>query len=502
MKFIPDLCAQRAMLTPDAPAFADPLGERVWSFADIERRVGRGAVFLRSLGIAEGDRIAVLCHNNVPFFELLFACARAKAILVPLNWRQTPAELAPIIEDSGAKLMFFDGPTADLASKVTAAARLPSRTLTEWDAVCDQPGEPMAPTPWETDAPWYLLYTSGTTGKPKAVIQTAGMALANMVNVQTATGIGPDTKSLNFLPLFHTAGINLHTLPVFIVGGVSQVLPKFDADLVLSLVQQGRITVFFGVPAIYQAISLHPAFDRTDFSAVKHWGCGGAPISAALIQTFLERGVTICNGMGMTETGPTVFFMDRAHAPTKIGSVGKPQLLAEVRLVGADGVDGADGELWFRGPGITPGYFNNPMATDAAFAPGGWLKSGDIARRDADGYYTIVDRIKDMYISGGENVYPAEVEHVLQAHPAVLEAAVVGVSDEKWGEVGHAAVILRPGQTVDPATLQQHARAALATYKVPKHVTIVTDFPRTAAGKVQKHHLRAALTEPQKPESA
>jgi fatty-acyl-CoA synthase len=221
-----------------------------------------------------------------------------------------------------------------------------------------------------------------------------------------------------------------------------------------------------------------------------------------LIQTFLERGVTICNGMGMTETGPTVFFMDRAQAPTKIGSVGKPQLLAEVRLVGADGVDGDDGELWFRGPGITPGYFNNPMATEAAFAPGGWLKSGDIARRDADGYYTIVDRIKDMYISGGENVYPAEVEHVLQAHPAVLEAAVVGVSDEKWGEVGHAAVILRPGQTADPADLQQHARAALATYKVPKHVTIVTDFPRTAAGKVQKHHLRAALTEPQKPESA
>lgn len=502
MKFIPDLCAQRAMLTPDAPAFADPLGGRVWSFAEIERRVGYGAAFLRSLGIVEGDRIAVLCHNNVPFFELLFACARAKAILVPLNWRQTPAELAPIIDDSGAKLMFFDGPTADLASKVAAAARLPARTLADWDSACAQSGETIAPSPWETDAPWYLLYTSGTTGKPKAVIQTAGMALANMINVQTATGIGPDTKSLNFLPLFHTAGINLHTLPVFIVGGLSQVLPKFDVDIVLSLVQQGRITVFFGVPAIYQAISLHPAFERTDFSAVKHWGCGGAPISAALIQTFLERGVTICNGMGMTETGPTVFFMDRAQAPTKIGSVGKPQLLAEVRLVGANGVDGDDGELWFRGPGITPGYFNNPMATEAAFAPGGWLKSGDIARRDADGYYTIVDRIKDMYISGGENVYPAEVEHVLQAHPAVLEAAVVGVSDEKWGEVGHAAVILRPGQSADPAILQQHARAALATYKVPKHVTIVTDFPRTAAGKVQKHHLRAALTEPQKPESA
>ncbi len=504
MKRIPDLCAQRAMLTPDAPAFADPLGGRVWSFGEIERRVGRGAALLRTLGITEGDRIAVLCHNSVAFFELLFACARAKVILVPLNWRQTPAELTPVLEDSGAKLLIHDAPTADLASKLAAAGRLPARTLADWDAQCGQPGDSMPPTEWETDAPWYLLYTSGTTGKPKAVIQTAGMALANMINVQTATGIGPETKSLNFLPLFHTAGINLHTLPVFFVGGLSQVLPKFDVDLVLSLIQQGGITVFFGVPAIYQAISLHPAFENTDFSAVKHWGCGGAPISAALIQTFLARGVTICNGMGMTETGPTVFFMDRAHAPTKIGSVGKPQLLSEVRLVGADGLDvpdGEDGELWFRGPGITPGYFNNPMASEGAFAPGRWLKSGDVARRDADGYFTIVDRIKDMYISGGENVYPAEVEHVLQAHPAVLEAAVVGVADEKWGEVGHAAVILRPGQSTEPGLLQHYARSLLATYKVPKHVTIVTDFPRTAAGKVQKHHLRAALTAPQPSES-
>lgn len=505
MKFIPDLCAQRAMLTPDASAFADPLTGRIWSFAEVEARVGRGAAFLRTIGIGEGDRVAVLCHNSVAFFELLFACARAKAILVPLNWRQTPAELAPILEDSGAKLMFYDAATADLATKVAAAARLATRTLSEWEQIGAQPGQAMRPTLWQTDAPWYLLYTSGTTGKPKAVIQTAGMALANMINVQTATGIGPSTKALNFLPLFHTAGINLHTLPVFIVGGLSQVLPKFEVDLVLPLVQKGEITIFFGVPAIYQAISLHPDFEQTDFSAVKHWGCGGAPISAALIQTFLERGVTICNGMGMTETGPTVFFMDPAQATTKIGSVGKPQILAEVRLVGSQGEDvrpGEDGELWFRGPGITPGYFNNPMATEGAFAPGGWLKSGDIARCDTDGYFTIVDRIKDMYISGGENVYPAEVEHVLQAHPAVLEAAVVGVSDEKWGEVGHAAVILRPGQSADPAELQQHARAVLATYKVPRYVTIVADFPRTAAGKVQKHHLRAALTEPQTPESA
>ncbi|MFY8107208.1 MAG: acyl-CoA synthetase [Elstera sp.] len=505
MKFVPDLCHQRAKMSPDAPAFIDPQQHRAWSFAEVDRRVGRGAAWLLAAGVQEGDRVAVLCYNSVAFFELLFAAARAKLILVPLNWRQTPAELRPILADCAPSLLFHDAANADLAAAVTDGTGIPTHSFTAWDAACASSGTPLSPTPWESDRPWYLLYTSGTTGKPKAVIQTVSMALANMINVQIPTGMGPETRALNFMPLFHTAGINLYTLPVFLVGGVSQVLPKFDVETVLELMQQGAVTVFFAVPAIYRAISLHPQFETIDFSSVKSWGCGGAPISASLIEIFLKRGITICNGMGMTETGPTIFFMDRAHAPLKIGAVGKPQLLAEVCLMGPDGrpvPDGADGELWFRGPGITPGYYNNPTATQDAFAPGGWLKSGDIGRCDSDGYYTIVDRIKDMYISGGENVYPAEVEALLQRHPAVLEAAVVGVPDAQWGEVGHAAVILRPGHSASPEQLQQYARAALAPYKVPKRILLLTDFPRTAAGKVQKHLLRAVLTEPHTPESA
>jgi fatty-acyl-CoA synthase len=288
-------------------------------------------------------------------------------------------------------------------------------------------------------------------------------------------------------------------MPAFIAGAASRVIAKFDAGVVLDLVAAGKLTIFFGVPAVYQAISLHPAFAATDFSRVRHWGCGGAPLPEALIRTFLARGVAICNGMGMTETGPTVFLVDPPNAARKIGSVGKPQLLAEVRIVDADGRDaapGEQGELWFRGPAVTPGYFEDPEATRKAFAPGGWLRSGDVGRRDADGYYFIVDRIKDMYISGGENVYPAEVEIVLHAHPAVLEAAVLGVPDERWGEVGHAVIRLRPGMQVDAEALRAHARAHLAAYKVPKHVTIVDDFPRTAAGKVQKHLLRAMIVKP------
>ncbi|MDP3546132.1 MAG: long-chain fatty acid--CoA ligase [Phreatobacter sp.] len=496
MKTIPDLCSRRAGLSPDAIAFEEIATGRTLTYAAMDEAVGRGASFLAEQGLEPGDRLAVLCHNGATFFELLFACARAGIILVPLNWRQPPAELKPIIADCAAKLLLADEATQDLAGELTDV--LPIMSFADYEAGRSAtPAASAAPSPWETDRVWYLLYTSGTTGKPKAVIQTPGMALANAVNIQQATGLGAGDDTLNFLPLFHTAGINLHALPVFIAGGTSRIIPKFDPDVVIDLIGRGRLSLFFGVPAIYQAISLHPAFGTTDFSRVRHWGCGGAPISEPLLRAFLARGVTICNGMGMTETGPTVFLMEPSKAVEKIGSVGKPQLLAEVRLVDFQDKDvapGEAGELLFRGPGITPGYYNNPEATVRAFAPGGWLRSGDVGRQDEDGCYYVVDRIKDMFISGGENVYPAEVEIALHAHPAVLEVAVLGVPDETWGEVGHAAILLRPGLTATVDDIRAHARARLAGYKVPKYITIVADFPRTAAGKIQKHVLRSLVS--------
>ncbi len=496
MKTIPDLCRRRAGLSPDAIAFEEIATGRTLTFAAMDEAVGRGASFLAEQGLEPGDRLAVLCHNGATFFELLFACARAGIILVPLNWRQPPAELKPILADCAAKLLLADEATQDLAGELTDV--LPVMSFADYETGRSAtPAASAAPSPWETDRVWYLLYTSGTTGKPKAVIQTPGMALANAINIQQATGLGAGDDTLNFLPLFHTAGINLHALPVFIAGGTSRIIPKFDPDVVIDLIGQGRLSLFFGVPAIYQAISLHPAFGTTDFSRVRHWGCGGAPISEPLLRAFLARGVTICNGMGMTETGPTVFLMEPSKAVEKIGSVGKPQLLAEVRLVDFQDKDvapGEAGELLFRGPSITPGYYNNPEATTRAFAPGGWLRSGDVGRQDEDGCYYVVDRIKDMFISGGENVYPAEVEIALHAHPAVLEAAVLGVPDETWGEVGHAAILLRPGLTTTVDDIRAHARARLAGYKVPKHITIVADFPRTAAGKIQKHVLRSLVS--------
>ncbi len=497
MRTIPDLAHQRALLTPDATAFRDVASGQTWTFEDVDQLAERLAVMLESRGLVEGDRVAVLCHNTPMFFALLFAAAKAALILVPLNWRQTASELRPILADCGARLLLHDEATSSLAEVVAREAGI--ERLTFYD--CEKRAQRATPradrgTTWPTDRVWYLLYTSGTTGKPKAVVQTPGMALANAINVQQATGIGPEDGTVNYLPLFHTAGINLHALPVFIAGGTSHVLEKFDVDPVIELIEGGAISVFFGVPAIYQAISLHPRFGALDLDRVRHWGSGGASLPDNLTRTFLAKGAVICNGMGMTETGPCAFLMDRMHATDKIGSVGKPQIMTEVRLVDASGNvvrDGASGEIQFRGPNIAPGYFNNPQATAAAF-DGDWLKSGDVGRRDADGYYYIVDRIKDMYISGGENVYPAEVEAVLHAHPAILEAAVIGVADAKWGEVGHAHILIRPDHALDQAEVHAWSRARLAAYKVPQHITFVDAFPRTAAGKIQKHVLRRATS--------
>lgn len=498
MQLVPDLARKRAELSPDKIAFVEEATGRRLTFRAFNARADRFAEALGRLGVQAGERIAVMCHNGATFFEILMGCAKAGVILVPLNWRQTPAELAPIVADCGASLLFHDEATADLAAALAQAAPLRPVSFAAYEALlAESSGAPAGAAAWPTGRVWYLLYTSGTTGRPKAVIQTVGMALANAVNVQQAVSLTEADSTVNFLPLFHTAGINLHTLPVHLAGGTVHILPKFDVDAVMRLIESGRITLFFAVPAIYQALSLHPAFATTDFSRLRNCGCGGAPLSDTLIRAFLAKGVAVCNGMGMTETGPTVFIMDPAHAARKIGSVGKPQILADVRLVDADGndvPDGERGELLFRGPAVTPGYFNNPEATAAAFTADGWLRSGDVGRRDADGYYFIVDRIKDMYISGGENVYPAEVEAVLADHPAVLEAAVVGVADERWGETGHAVVRLRPGHAASADELRRYAREKLAAYKVPRHITLTDDFPRTAAGKVQKHVLRTLVS--------
>ncbi|PVA06766.1 AMP-binding protein [Thalassorhabdomicrobium marinisediminis] len=487
---VPDMAMRRADIAPDALAFHDHASGRDWSFAEVNAAADGIARGLTECGLTEGDRLAILCLNRVEFFLTLFACQKTGVLLCPLNWRQPAPELIDTLAPLTPKAILYDAGHADTAAEVARAVGGAALAIETVVAGWITQGGPPLHDAVPATRPWYLLFSSGTTGRPKAVIQTARMAWANAVNIGQATGMTGADRSVNFLPLFHTAGINLYTLPLFLNGGTSTILPKFEPATLLDLIRKGAVTQFFGVPAIYQAFSILDGIDATDWSGVR-CGCGGAPLAEPLIRFFAVRGVDVLNGMGMTETGPTVFLMDPAHASAKIGSVGKAQVLTEVRLAGVAAGTPGEGELHMRGPNITPGYYDNPEETAAAFTKDGWLVTGDVARRDADGYYYIIDRIKDMYISGGENVYPAEVERVLCSHPAILEVAVIGVPDEKWGECGAAFVLLRPGETLDAAALMAWCRERLAAYKVPAHVRLVEEFPRTAAGKIRKPDLKA-----------
>jgi len=505
---LPDLTAKRAEIDGDKIALVDLATGTDISYAALEERASRMAEFLRDeWGVERGTRVATLAHNRTETVELLFACAKLHAVLVPLNWRLAVPELEYILTDADAVGLINDEANAIAAAELRARVtgeRGPLRSLAFGDSTLDceaaydtvlaqASGRQIVHEPRDEAELWYLMYTSGTTGNPKGVLQTAGMALVNYLNIGTAARITADDVFLSVLPQFHTGGWNLFALPMLFVGGTTLLPRTFDPAECLGLLQD-RVSVFFGVPTIYQMLADHPDFTTTDLSNVRSWSSGGAALPVPLLKRMDAAGIQVRQGMGMTETGPTVFLLDEDHAISKAGSVGMPQPFVDVRIVDEQGHDvprGDRGELVIRGPGVTPGYWRLPEATQAAFEDG-WLHSGDIARQDEDGYFYIVDRAKDMYISGGENVYPAEVEAVLLRYPGVAGAAVVGVPDDRWGEVGRAIIEASPGAAIDSAELIDFSREHLARYKVPQHIDVIDELPRNASGKIQKHLLGTA----------
>jgi len=502
MTLATDLLAKQALMHPRRTALVDVTSGRELSYAALNGRASALAHGLRGrLGLAPGARVALLARNGAEFFELLFACAKAELILVPLNWRLAVPELSFVMEDCRASVLFYESAFGEQARALGERAPELSGICLGTSEAGDERvyeslvegGSPDFEMPErQLEDAWYVLYTSGTTGRPKGVVQTFGMALFNYLNIGVPLDLTSRDTTLNVLPFFHTGGINLLSLPTLMVGGTCMLISAFDAGQVLDLLEK-RATVFFGVPAMYQMLRDHPAFAGSDLRGVRAWACGGAPMPHSVLREYAEHGVPIRQGFGMTETGPTVFLMDEQRVMEKIGSVGLPQQYVQVRVVDADGNDlqtDAVGELWVKGPAVTPGYWHQPEKTAEAFTADGWLRTGDLARRDADGYYYIVDRSKDMFISGGENVYPAEVENVLYTHPDVAEVAVIGVPDARWGEVGLAVVVPRPGSDPDPDGLRRHCQGRLARYKIPARFEFAEALPRNAGGKVVKPQLR------------
>ncbi|HEY5662954.1 MAG TPA: long-chain fatty acid--CoA ligase [Ilumatobacter sp.] len=497
-----DWIAHHANQRPGKEAVRDLGSSRSFTYAQLDRRVDAMAAYLTSLGIGRGDRVAVLAHNGVEFFDVQFACARTGSICVLLNWRLTVTELEYILNDSSPKLMVHDASFADAAEELQRRCAIGALLAIDGGAASSAYEQTVAAFDGETcehavlthDDVITIMYTSGTTGLPKGAMITHGMNFWNCINLGIPAGIGLDTVHLNVLPLFHTGGLNCYCNPVLHAGGTVVVLKTFDPGETLRVLGDPAhgITHFFAVPAPYQFMMQHPDFADTDLSRVRAAGVGGAPCALAILEAWMGRGVPLTQGFGMTETSPACIFLDPGDALRKIGSTGKALLHTEFRIVDDDGDDVAPdeiGELWVAGPNITPGYWNRPDATESAFA-GRWLKTGDAARIDDEGFVYIVDRWKDMYISGGENVYPAEVENVLYQLPQVAEAAIIGVPNERWGEVGLAVIALKPGATIDRATVVEHCVSRLARFKIPNDIAIVDALPRNATGKVLKRELR------------
>ncbi len=498
-----DWIARHAERTPNNLALVDAHTGRELTYAEFNARANRLAhFFMHTLGLNRGDRVSILAGNSSDYYEALMASGKTGVILNTLNWRLTAAELDYILRDAAPRALLyepeFSDKVAQLRENLPVEAFIcmgPEAPSGEWiyEAALeagDPAGIELPPLAYADT--WAILYTSGTTGHPKGAQVTFGNFFYNAVGMGAAIDLTSEDINLNVLPAFHAGGLGLYAGPIFHAGGTLVVMRAFDPAQLLHLIEKWRVSVILLVPSIYLVLSQFPDFEKYDLSSVRSWGSGGSTLPPSLVKTFAEKGIIIQQGFGMTETGPTVFMIDRENAVRKAGSVGKPVLHTDVRIVDRSGNllgQGEVGELCIRGGNVTSGYWKRPDATAEAIVDG-WLHSGDAAKFDAEGFYYIVDRWKDMFISGGENVYPAEVENVIYQHPAVAEAAVIGVPHPKWQEVGRAIVVVKPGNTLTEAEIIAHCEGKLARFKIPKSVVFVESLPRTAAGKVLKRELR------------
>ena len=504
-----DILGERARLNPDKTALVLlDSGERL-SYRELDQRAVRCArAWRETLGLDKGDRVGLLAHNRGEYVEAFFAAGKSGVVLVTMGTRLTAHELKHIVSDSGMRALIYDGAFAET---VTALREMVE--VEHWIAL-DEPlaaadrayGELTAgvdPAGFERERcgpedTYCLLYTSGTTGAPKGVVFPHRQVSWNGYNTVASWQLTEEDVSPIFTPLYHAGGLMAFLTPLFTIGGTIVLHGGFDVSEIWRTIEAERCTVVLGVPTIWKMLMDAPEFETVDLSHVRAFYSGGAPLPHYIIEAYQRRGVVFKQGFGMTEVGVNCFSMTAEESRRKIGSIGKPLMFTEVRLVDGEGVEvGTDevGEIWFRGPHVSRGYWNNPEATAAALDEDGWFHSGDLARRDAEGFFYVAGREKDMIISGGVNIYPAEIEAALLLHPDVADAAVVAVPDEQWGEVGVAFLVALEGREIDREAITAHLAERLAKFKIPKRFELIDELPRTAYGKVVKGELRDRLLE-------
>lgn len=502
--YIGDYLARRETYSPDKLAFIDAGKDPEWrlTYRQANQRANKLANLLATFDVGKGDRVAILARDGVEHLDVFFACSKLGAIHTALNWRLHWQELLDIFRNTEPKVLIFSeefsGNVNELISEYPIKALHLDGESVEGSLHYEKELQQAADRPvtcetLEAEDTAALIFTGGTTGLPKAAEVSHRMIAWNTLNT-VIHDVTHDDIYLNVFPMFHTGGLFVYTLPQVIFGGTTIFIRQFDPALVLELLEREQVTVFAAVPTMYQMLTQAPNWKKADLSSLRFCTSGGAPLPVPLVEKYTaEKGIRFKQGFGMTEFGPGIFALAPEDAIRKAGSIGRPNFYVDARIMDDQGkMLGPDeeGELVLKGPSFCSGYYNNPEATSESIDERGYFHTGDIARYDDEGYFYIVDRKKDMFISGGENVYPAEIENVLYKHPAVHMCAVIGMPDPKWGEVGKACVVLKAEASASEDELLQFMADSLAKFKVPKSVSFLPELPISAAGKILKRDLK------------
>jgi fatty-acyl-CoA synthase len=492
-----DWLARWAMYSPQKIALKEFETGRTATYSMLNKMANRVANRLTyHYKINKGDRIAVLADFCIEYVILFSAAQKAGFVLVPLNYRLAPPEISYMLQNSMPKLVIAEDKYKTLLTPEKQIDCWRSEDFTTFCFTKENISEdelfPLANI--EDDDPLFLLYTSGTTSFPKGAIYSYKMLFWNSINTSISLIINQEGRTINFAPPFHTGGWNVLLTPFLHHGGYICMLKKFDASTILHLLQEENITIFFGVPTMLKMIADEPDFEAAQFPNLHYVVVGGEPMPIPLIERWGKKNIPIRQGYGMTEVGPNLTSLHQDDATRKKGSIGRPNFYVQIKVVDENGQDcppGVSGELWLSGPIVTPGYWQNEEATVKAFSGDKkWFRSGDIVIRDEENYLFVVDRLKNMFISGGENVYPAELERVLLQHPSVSEAAVIGVPDEKWGEVGKAFIVIKKEMHCTAEELMNHCKNNLAKFKIPKHIVFIEVMPKNDSGKINRMMLK------------
>jgi fatty-acyl-CoA synthase len=484
-----DWLKQWKQYSPDAVALKDGDTGREVTYAQLFAAASTGAAYLKSqFQIQAGDRVAILSLNELEYVFLFFALQRLGATLVPINYRLTQREVEHIVSDCTPKLVVYQAEYASIVSKLNHPC---GKVLLNEIPFFNSSSATHLDFESKPETAAMIIYTSGTTGAPKGALISHQMIFWNSVNTTLRLNISQTDSTVIFLPFFHTGGWNVLTTPFLHRGAKIVLLKKFDGEQILALSEKEKATLLFGVPTTMDMMARSPNFEKVNLSTIRYGIVGGEPMPIELIHKWHGKGIPIRQGYGLTEFGPNVFSLNEQDALRKIGSIGFANFYAQAKVVGESGQElGANqiGELWLKGPMCMTGYWNNPKAT-AETITDGWLHTGDLVRRDEEGYYYVVGRKKEMFKSGGENVYPAELEKVIRSLPGIREVAVIGVPDSKWGEVGKAFISCEQNVVLTETFVAEHCLQNLAKFKVPKYFQFLPELPKGESGKILKRKL-------------